>query len=89
LLATVTAGYLLFIDGGDRNIKAAGAVLLALSVNLVWAPCFQLFTPELLRADAAILGVILTALRPDIVWSGNSFIGQVSQFGQGGLTGMP
>lgn len=41
LLATVTAGYLLFIDGGDRNIKAAGAVLLALSVNLVWAPCFS------------------------------------------------
>lgn len=76
LLASVTAGYLLFIHGGDRNIRAAGAVLLALSINLVWAPIlFQLFTPELLQADAAIVGAILTALRPDIVWSGNSFLG--------------
>jgi exosortase/archaeosortase family protein len=76
LLATFTAGYFLFADGEDRNTKAAGAVLLALAVNLVWAPIvFQLFTPELLGADAAIVGVILAELRPDIVWSGTSFLG--------------
>ena len=74
MLATVTAGYLLITHGGDRNLKAAGAVLLALSTHLVWAPIvFQLFTPELLRADGAIVGAILKYLRPDIVWSDNSF----------------
>jgi Transmembrane exosortase (Exosortase_EpsH) len=74
LLATITAGYLLIAHGGDRNLKAAGGILLALSVHLVWAPIlFQLFTPELLRADAAIVGEILTWLRPDIIWSENSF----------------
>jgi len=76
LLATITAGYLLFAQGGDRNLKAAGAVLLALSAQLVWGPAlFQFFTPELLRADGAIVGAILSWLRPDIVWSGTSFLG--------------
>lgn len=74
LLATVTSFYFLAAYGGDRNIKAAGAVLLAISMHLVWGPIFfQLFTPELLRADAAIVGEILTSLRPDIIWSNNSF----------------
>ena len=74
VLATITAGYFLITHGGDRNLKAAGAVLLALAIHLVWAPIlFQLFTPELLRADAALVGEILTFLRPDIVWSDNSF----------------
>lgn len=74
VLATVTAGYFLITHGGDRNLKAAGAVLLALSIHLVWAPIvFQLFTPELLRADAGIVGAMLRYLRPDIVWSDNSF----------------
>ena len=76
LLATVMAGYLLISHGGDRNLKAAGAVLLALSGQLVWGPVlFQFFTPQLLGADAAIVGGILTSLRPDIVWTGTSFLG--------------
>jgi len=76
LLATVMAGYLLIRHGGDRNLKAAGAVLLALSGQLVWGPVlFQFFTPELLGADAAIVGGLLTSLRPDIVWTGTSFLG--------------
>ncbi len=51
LLATVTAGYILLLHEGDRNLKAAGTVLLAVAVQLVWAPIvFQLFTPELLHA---------------------------------------
>jgi len=76
LLATAMAGYLLINHDGDRNLKAAGAVLLALSGQLVWGPMlFQFFTPELLRADAAIVGTPLTSLRPDIVWTGTSFLG--------------
>lgn len=75
LLATVTALYFLIAGGGDRNLKAAGGVLLALSTQLVWGPIvFQLFTPELLRADAALVGEVLASLRPDISWHGASFL---------------
>jgi exosortase/archaeosortase family protein len=74
LLATLVALYLLMLDQGDRNLKAAGAVLLAVSTQLVWGPIFfQLFTPELLKADAALVGSALMALRPDVVWSGTAF----------------
>lgn len=76
LLATVLAGYILMTSGWDRNLKAAGAVLLALSGQLVWGPVlFQFFTPQLLHVDAALVGEILTSLRPDIVWTGTSFQG--------------
>ena len=74
LLATFVAIYLLMFDHGDRNLKAAGAVLLAVSTQLVWGPIFfQLFTPELLKADAALVGRILMVMRPDIVWSSTTF----------------
>ena len=74
LLATLVAFYLLLPDHGDRNLKAAGAVMLAVSTQLVWGPIFfQLFTPELLRADAALVGTMLGQFRPDIVWRGTSF----------------
>lgn len=74
LVATLVALYLLLRDHGDHNLKAAGAVLLAVSMQLVWGPIFfQLFTPELLKADAALVGTVLMALRPDVVWSGTGF----------------
>lgn len=74
LLATAVALYLLLLDHGDRNLKAAGGVLLAVSTQLVWGPIlFQLFTPELLKADAALVGTMLGQFRPDIVWSGSNF----------------
>ena len=71
----MTAGYILVVHQGDRNLKAAGTVLLAVAVQLVWAPIvFQLFTPELLHADAALVGEILAWLLPDVVWRGTTFI---------------
>jgi hypothetical protein len=74
LVATMMASYLLLAHAGQWNLKAAGALLLVLSVHLVWGPIlFQLFTPELLYADAALIGGILKWLRPDIVWSGTTF----------------
>jgi exosortase/archaeosortase family protein len=74
LLTTITAGYFLMADRGDRNLTAAGSVLLAISAHQVWGPVlFQLLTPELLRADAALVGETLAWLRPDIIWSENSF----------------
>ena len=58
----------------DRELKAAGTVLLALSVHLVWGPIvFQFFTPELLKADAALVGGMLKLVRPDAVWNDTTF----------------
>jgi exosortase/archaeosortase family protein len=49
-------------------------VLLALSVQLIWGPIlFRLFTPELLKIDAAFVGAILAMLRPDIGSNGTTF----------------
>ena len=74
LLTTLVALYLLLSGHGDRNLKAAGGVLLALSMQLVWGPIFfQLFTPELLKVDAALVGTALLALRPDIIWKFTTF----------------
>jgi transmembrane exosortase EpsH len=74
LLATLVGLYLLMLDHRDRNLKAAGCVLLAVSTQLVWGPIFfQLFTPELLKADAALVGTILGQVRPDIIWRGTNF----------------
>lgn len=74
LLATLVAGYLLRFHRGDRNLKATGGVLVAVSTQLVWAPIvFQLFTPQLLKVDAALVGTALGQIRPDIVWSGTNF----------------
>jgi len=50
-------------------------VLLAVAGQLVWAPIlFQLFTPELLHADAALVGELLAWLLPDVIWRGTTFI---------------
>lgn len=73
VIATVFAFYLL-LDRGDRELKAASTVLLALSVHLVWGPIvFQFLTPELLRADAALVGSMLKLVRSDIVWNDTTF----------------
>ena len=49
-------------------------MILALSAHLVWGPIlFQLLTPELLRADAALVGSMLTLVRPDIIWNDTTF----------------
>jgi Transmembrane exosortase (Exosortase_EpsH) len=73
-LATVMALYLLLFRSGDRELKAAGVVILALSAHLVWGPIlFQFLTPELLRADAALVGGMLKVVRPDIIWTDTTF----------------
>ena len=73
VIATVFAFYLL-LDRADRELKAASTVLLALSAHLFWGPIvFQYFTPELLRADAALVGGMLKVVRPDIVWNDTTF----------------
>jgi hypothetical protein len=73
-LATAMAFYLLLFRRADRELKAAGVVMLALSAHLVWGPIlFQFLTPELLRADAALVGGMLKVVRPDIIWTDTTF----------------
>jgi exosortase/archaeosortase family protein len=73
-LATALGVYLLVFSRADGESKAAGAVLLALSAHIVWGPIlFQFLTPELLRADAALVGGMLKVVRPDIIWSDTTF----------------
>lgn len=74
VLATVTAAYFLTVPGADRNIRAAGCVLLALSTQLVWAAMlFQFFTSDLLPVDATLVGLVLEHMRPDIIRNGTTF----------------
>jgi exosortase/archaeosortase family protein len=74
LIATAIAMYLLFAHRGDRNLKAAGCLLLGMSAYLVWGPIFfQLVTPEAVRADALVVAGILKLLRPDILWTDTNF----------------
>jgi hypothetical protein len=74
VLASLTAGYFLIVPGADRNIRAAGCVLLALSTQLVWAQMlFQFFTSDLLPVDATLVGWVFDLLRPDIIRHGTTF----------------
>lgn len=77
VLVSCLAVWILSSHRGDQSLRAAGMVLMALSVHLVWAPVFfRFFMSELLLADAAAINVLLTSLRPDIVQVGTSFIGE-------------
>lgn len=73
-LACAMGLYLLATYRADEQLTSAGAVLLALSAHLAWGPIlFLLVTPELLRADATLVGGLLTLLNPGIVWTGTTF----------------
>ena len=68
LPATVMAAVMLSVHRGSSDMRCAGAVLMALSVQLFWAPMlFQLLYPEFLSADAAVVGAFLTLTNPDII----------------------
>ncbi len=74
LVATTTAVYFLSTNRGDKNLKAAGVLLFAMSAHLVWGPIiFMLVTPEVVRGDAAVVAGLLKILRPDIGWSDTTF----------------
>ncbi len=74
LLTTIAGLYTVVKSDGDNDLKAPAAVLLALATNMTWAPLvFQYFGPDLVQADAAIVGNILSRTNPDILWSGTTF----------------
>jgi hypothetical protein len=76
LLATFAGLYTVMKSDGDNDLKASGAVLLALAANMTWAPIvFQYFGPDLVKADAALVGNILSKTNPAILWTDTTFRG--------------
>jgi len=67
--ATAVGICLLTTNQGDRKLRAAGVVLLALAVNGLWGPFFfDVFAIQLLRVDAALVGAALSLTQPNVSW---------------------
>ena len=59
-------------DGGDSKLRATATVLAALSVQEFWGKLvFKLFALPLLRAETAVVGTTLHAIRPGMMWKDN------------------
>ena len=89
--ATVVAIFLLAFHRGDAAFRSAGIVLMAVSVNNVWAPiAFRYLSPYILWADTAIVKAILGIVQSDVrvvdttFYAGNdhavSLVGACSSF---------
>jgi hypothetical protein len=64
------------VSGGDPKLRAAGIVLAALSVQQFWGRIvFKLFALPLLRAETAVVGTLLEAVRPGTMWRDNVITG--------------
>jgi hypothetical protein len=64
------------VKEGDPKLRAAGIVLAALSVQEFWGRIvFDLFALPLLRAETAVVGTMLQAVRPGTIWQGNVITG--------------
>jgi exosortase/archaeosortase family protein len=74
--ATGIAIYLWLSSAGDPKLRAAGIVLAALAVQELWGHIFfNLATFPLLRAETAVVGTLLEAVRPGTVWHDNAITG--------------
>jgi hypothetical protein len=70
--ATGIAIYLWFFNNGDRKLRAAAVVLAALAVQQLWGHLFfDLVAVHLLRAESAVVGMLLDVARPGTVWQDN------------------
>ncbi len=64
------------VSGGDRRLRTASIVLAALSAQEFWGRIvFKLFALPLLRAETAVVGTMLEAVRTGTVWRGNVITG--------------
>jgi hypothetical protein len=69
--ATAVSLYLWVTCASDVRIKAAAAVLFALSLNGLWGPLFfRIFSFPLLVADAALVGGTLSLFQDGAGWQG-------------------
>jgi hypothetical protein len=76
LTALGIAIYYALVSGGDLKLRAAAIVLAALSVQEFWGRIvFKLFALPLLRAETAVVGTMLQAIRPATVWRDNVITG--------------
>jgi exosortase/archaeosortase family protein len=74
--ATGIAIYLWLTSADDPKLRAAGIVLAALAVQELWGHLFfDLVAFSLLRAEAAVVGTLLEAVRPGTMWHDNAIIG--------------
>ncbi len=74
--ATGIAIYMWILGGGDARLRAAATVLAALSVQELWGHIFFNFVAfPLLRAETAIVGTMLQAVRAGTVWRDNVITG--------------
>jgi exosortase/archaeosortase family protein len=56
----------------DPNLRSAGIVLAALTVQMYWGHIvFDLFAVPLLRAETAVVGTLVQAVRAGTEWQGN------------------
>lgn len=66
---TATGLYLSATRSGDGKFGGAAVVMLALALNGFWGrQIFDLFAYQIVRADAAALGTLLTMIGSDITW---------------------
>jgi exosortase/archaeosortase family protein len=76
IAASGIAIYLWLFNEGDAKLRAAGVVLAALAVQELWGHIFfNLVTFPLLRAETAVVGTIMDAVRPGTVWHDNAIMG--------------
>jgi hypothetical protein len=68
--ATAAGLYILATSADDDRLSAAATVLVAVTLNGFWGPfAFDFFASYLLRADAALVGTLLSvAQQSDIRW---------------------
>jgi hypothetical protein len=76
IAASMIAAYWLIFNAGDFKLRAAGAVLAALSVQAFWGHViFHLIAFPLLCAETAVVGTILEVARAGTVWQDNVITG--------------
>lgn len=69
LSTTAAALYIWATSRDDDSLFAAATVLLAIALNGYWGPlAFNLFAAQILQADAALVGTVLSAAQDHIVW---------------------
>jgi Transmembrane exosortase (Exosortase_EpsH) len=75
IAATGVAAYLWCVSPGDGKSRSAGMVLAALAIQEFWGHLFfELFSYPLLRAETAVVGMIVEATRTGAVWRGNVIV---------------